>query len=199
MQKVTEATILHCTPVECWFGVTQFDINDSDLKVGHPLMSLSIATGGGVGGRAAYICTPNIHGEIYIGYLSQGQCTMQGGLQVVYALMARALVTPALACGYSLFTLRKARSPLILNGEQAFLRVNRLYLPRSRCLSLLAATMASAAATPAAAAAAGSVEEEEESHSHPLITQAAQSNCNDDDNNLMTATTTTSAVATACT
>ena len=28
---------------------------------------------------------------------------------------------------YSLFTLRKPRSPLILNGERAFLRVNRLY------------------------------------------------------------------------
>ena len=31
-------------------------------------------------------------------------------------------------CKYSLFTLRKARSPLIINGERAFLRVNRLYM-----------------------------------------------------------------------
>ena len=29
---------------------------------------------------------------------------------------------------YSLFTLRRARSPLIINGERALLRVNRLYV-----------------------------------------------------------------------
>ena len=31
--------------------------------------------------------------------------------------------------GYSLFTLKGARSPLILNGERAILRVDRLYIP----------------------------------------------------------------------
>ena len=38
--------------------------------------------------------------------------------------------------GYSLFTLRNARSPLKITGEQAFLRVNRLYLLKLSSISM---------------------------------------------------------------